>query len=547
MAAHNPPVPPLSTSSRRRTATATQPTPTASRNGGRGRAVGEGSTPPPTPPDPLGTPSTHQQGELGSTGASREVWSGAALALRAMVEQIGAHLAEPEATLLRRSAENVAALLSLLSGVEPLRPASLDLGDVMMGVLPGWTRSTPRHTFELALPGSLPTVIADATLAEQTFNALLAAAVRMAPSGAVIRARVRAAPDAVEVVISTEAADLPSRTLLTGGNADLFAPDLDAATGVNLDAPARHPSAPNAALDLTLARAAVERLGGKTRSEVRAQPGGAARVELVTTWPLVPPPAPIQLPNAHEADAASRQQAQLFALRRERVVLLVAADVRMGRFLRGHLEAQGYAVAVASSVDEACHQADLLAPDLALVDGGAVGTTGGPIGADPLPALLAALACPTIVLAGQSDPLACARALDQGAADWVPRPFSTEELLARVRAVLRRQPPAPEPPEPVFACGALSIDFAQRLVTLAGEPVGLSKTEYKLLRTLAQHPGRVVGHEALLERVWGPGYADAVEFLWVYVRRLRRKIEPDPAHPRYIQTVPGVGYRLAHS
>jgi len=82
-------------------------------------------------------------------------------------------------------------------------------------------------------------------------------------------------------------------------------------------------------------------------------------------------------------------------------------------------------------------------------------------------------------------------------------------------------------------------------VTVAGAAVALSKTEYKLLRTLAQHPGMVLAHDMLLERVWGPGYGDAVEFVWVYIRRLRRKIEPDPARPRYILTVPGVGYRLA--
>jgi two-component system KDP operon response regulator KdpE len=166
-------------------------------------------------------------------------------------------------------------------------------------------------------------------------------------------------------------------------------------------------------------------------------------------------------------------------------------------------------------------------------------------GFTPLRRLLADAQCPIIVLARQSDPLACARALDLGASDWIARPFSAEELFARVRAALRAQRSAATTSVPAFTTGELSIDFAQRLVTVGGAAVALSKTEYKLLRTLAHHPGMVLAHDMLLERVWGPGYADAVDFVWVYIRRLRRKIEPDPARPRYILTVPGVGYQLA--
>jgi len=122
-----------------------------------------------------------------------------------------------------------------------------------------------------------------------------------------------------------------------------------------------------------------------------------------------------------------------------------------------------------------------------------------------------------------------------------------EELLARVRVALRRQgqPPQRDAQSAVFSSGDLTIDFAQRQVRVAGRDVQLSRTEYKLLTVLAQHAGMVLTHELLLEKVWGPGYNREMDFIWVYIRRVRRKIEPDPSQPHYILTVPGVGYKLA--
>jgi DNA-binding response OmpR family regulator len=152
-----------------------------------------------------------------------------------------------------------------------------------------------------------------------------------------------------------------------------------------------------------------------------------------------------------------------------------------------------------------------------------------------------------VIVLGHNVEGECVRSLDEGAADYVTKPFNVQELLARIRAVLRTsvRADAGVPPEPEFRSGDLTIDFSQRLVSVAGAPVQLSRTEYKLLRALAQQAGRVLSHDTLLERVWGPGYGGEVEFLWVYVRRLRRKLEPDPKSPRYILTIPGVGYRLA--
>jgi DNA-binding response OmpR family regulator len=261
----------------------------------------------------------------------------------------------------------------------------------------------------------------------------------------------------------------------------------------------------------------------------------------MTAWPLVPHVEPAGDPPDAPSPASLEPLAPLVRRTRQ-VVLVVEADVRMGRFLKTNIETQGFRAIAATEIGEARRLADLEAPDLVLLDGGVAATEGYA----PLRRLLADAQCPILVLARTSDPLACADALDLGAADWLARPFSTEELLARMRATLRKHSAAmPDAPVSPVTCGELTVDFAQRRVSLGNDAVALSKTEYKLLRALAQHPGVVLSHDVLLERVWGPGYGDAVAFVWVYIRRLRRKIEPDPANPRYILTVPGVGYRLA--
>jgi two-component system KDP operon response regulator KdpE len=133
-------------------------------------------------------------------------------------------------------------------------------------------------------------------------------------------------------------------------------------------------------------------------------------------------------------------------------------------------------------------------------------------------------------------------ALDAGADDYVTKPFSVDELLARLRAVLRRRPP--EQLKPVIEIGDLQIDVPERVVTMRGERIRLSPHEFDLLRVLAQNQGKLLTHRTLLREVWGPSYQVEAHYLHVYVSHLRRKIEPDPSSPRYLLTEPGAGYRL---
>ena len=152
---------------------------------------------------------------------------------------------------------------------------------------------------------------------------------------------------------------------------------------------------------------------------------------------------------------------------------------------------------------------------------------------------------PIIVLSGRADSTDKVEALDAGADDYVTKPFGMEELLARMRAALRRPGPADEP---VFRLGDLVIDLAAKTVVRdSGEAIRLTPTEWHLLEVLLRNPGKLLTQRQLLTEVWGPGYADASGNLRLYMAQLRRKLEPDPARPRWLLTEPGMGYRYQPS
>jgi DNA-binding response OmpR family regulator len=142
----------------------------------------------------------------------------------------------------------------------------------------------------------------------------------------------------------------------------------------------------------------------------------------------------------------------------------------------------------------------------------------------------------------RDDELSKVQGLELGADDYVTKPFSHLELMARVRAVLRRAQMLPLAHEHPFVSGEIEVDFARREVTLKGDPVALTSTEYRLLYHLIRNAGRIMSHEALLARVWGREYSDEISYLKSYINRLRSKLEPDPRNPQFILTEYGVGY-----
>jgi two-component system KDP operon response regulator KdpE len=219
-------------------------------------------------------------------------------------------------------------------------------------------------------------------------------------------------------------------------------------------------------------------------------------------------------------------------------VLVVDDEPQILRALRTSLRGAGYEVETAETAEQAlallaANPPDAVVLDLVLPDGK---------GTDVCRELRKWSSAPVIVLSVVGDEAEKVAALDAGADDYVTKPFGIDELLARLRAALRR---IDAPAEPVVVLGDLTIDLEKRVVSVRGDAVQLTPHEFALLRVLARNPGKLLTHTTLLREVWGRGYGEESHYLHVYVSQLRRKLEPDPARPRYILTEPGAGYRLA--
>jgi two-component system KDP operon response regulator KdpE len=222
-------------------------------------------------------------------------------------------------------------------------------------------------------------------------------------------------------------------------------------------------------------------------------------------------------------------------------VLVVDDEPEIVRTLERSLLAHGYEVFTANSGMEAMAAVQAHRPDVMLLDLGLPGISG----LEVCQQVRAQSNLPIIVLSVKGAERDKVQALDLGADDYVPKPFGINEVLARVRVALRHTARVVAGTQPRLVAGPLSVDIAQRLVTLNGQEVKLTPTEYDLLKVLIQHKGKIMTRQMLLSQVWGTGYGADSHYLHVYVGQLRRKIEPDPAHPRFILTVPGVGYRFA--
>lgn len=221
-------------------------------------------------------------------------------------------------------------------------------------------------------------------------------------------------------------------------------------------------------------------------------------------------------------------------------ILVVDDDPRMRRLLRLNLEQEDYRAVTADDGRTGLELAELETPDLILLDV-AMPEMDGFI---CLQRLREFSEVPVILLTGKGEERDKVRGLDLGADDYLTKPFGPAELLARVRVALRRKRPD-EPGSSTIVVGDLEINVARRRVLRGNEEIRLTPTEYKLLYELATNAGKVLLHSHLLARVWGSEYHDQVDYLWTYVRYLRNKIEPEPSHPRYIISEPGVGYMLA--
>lgn len=428
------------------------------------------------------------------------------------------------------------------AGVQQLRYSEVRFSEMLEQLVERWRKNAPRHTFILRLPDNALSIQCDALRIEQTINQLLNNAVIYSQVGTSITIRLESSATALRLSVTDQGKGIAPENLERIFHRFYRVQQ-------NEDSPY------GSGLGLAAARATIEAHGGMLSVESSGIGHGStfyftlpfvpaasmmssrqsAALPVTSSIELTTPGGP--LPRTGELRGAYSS-----GLSPSWKVVVVENDPRMARYLRAHLEEQRYQVQVVSHGLQFLRQLDLKEPDLILLASNTSDISGGEI----LQRLREFSHIPVLMLCDDGDEDEHLRYLDTGADDFVVKPFSIKELLARVRVLLRRRA-ANEPVaagETLFTTGELLIDFAQHQVSIEGQPVQLSRTEYKLLTVLAQNVGRVMTHELLLERVWGSEYNREVDFIWVYISRLRRKIEVDPRHPRYILTIPDVGYKL---
>ncbi len=222
-------------------------------------------------------------------------------------------------------------------------------------------------------------------------------------------------------------------------------------------------------------------------------------------------------------------------------ILIIEDDLQIRRFLRATLSAEQYHYHEALTAAEGVAQAHARQPDLILLDLGLPDQDG----LEVIRAVRQVSQTPIIVLSARGQEKDKVEALDLGADDYVSKPFAVGELLARIRAALRRAATIRDGAEgATFRAGDLTVDLAARTVRVRGGEVHLTPIEFRFLETLVRHAGKVVTQRQLLVEVWGPQHSEQAQYLRVYMAQLRRKLETDPARPRHLRTEPGVGYRL---
>jgi two-component system, OmpR family, KDP operon response regulator KdpE len=225
---------------------------------------------------------------------------------------------------------------------------------------------------------------------------------------------------------------------------------------------------------------------------------------------------------------------------RQQTILIIEDELQIRRFLRTSLAAHGYALLEASTGQEGVEQAAQLRPDGIILDLGLPDMDG----LEVLRRIRSWSSVPVVILTARGQEQDKITLLDAGADDYLTKPFGVGELLARIRATVRRTVAMPATQAPITVVGDFRVDMVHRQVFRADAEIHLTPIEYKLLVALVRNLGRVVTQRQLLQEVWGPEYIDSPHYLRIYMQHLRHKLEADPARPRFLLTEPGVGYRL---
>ena len=407
------------------------------------------------------------------------------------------------------------------AGTLSLAPEPTEVATLVEAARTAFASGGGRHAVLIDLPPDLPRVMADRERIAQVLDNLLVNAARQAPESSPIR--IGAEVDAVHVVVSVSDEGrgiaperLPHLFRKYGGHSASAS-----AAGAG-DPPPTGPAA--AGLGLAICKGLVEAHGGRIRAE-SAGPGQGARFTFTLPVADEAPPA---LRAAQDRPAPAPQSAS-------EGVLVVDDDPHTLRHVRDALAGAGYSPLVSANPGELASIIRAERPVLVLLDLILPGADGIEL-MQTVPELARQ---PLIFLSAYGRDETVARALDAGAADYIVKPFSPTELIARVRAALRRR----ADPEP-FVLGDLAIDYDRRVVTVGGRPIELTPTEYDLLRILSTEAGRVVTYEALLDQLWSDRDKDEWKVILAFVKQLRAKLGEDASHPSWIFNVRGVGYRM---
>ena len=400
------------------------------------------------------------------------------------------------------------------TGALPVDPEPVEVAALVDRARNAFTSAGGRNDLAIDVAPGLPLVMADRRRIVQVIGNLLSNAARHSSESSVIEvSAVRTGGD-IEVSVADQGRGIPAEDL------PLLFRKFSRREGRD--------TVGDTGLGLAICKGIVEAHGGRIHAESEG-PGLGAR--FVFTLPVV-----------RDAEAGPRPAHPLGGGASAGTVLVVDDEPLVLRSVRDALSTAGFRPVVTADPDEALLLMAEHSPRLALLDL----MLPGHDGVDLMGDILAVSHIPVIFLSAYGKDEVVARVLEKGATDYIVKPFSPTELVARVRAALRRfgEPERPEPAEP-SVLGDLTIDYAQRRVTVSGRPVPLTPTEFDLLAELAAEAGRVVSHDRLLRRVWSPGKPGNLRVLRTHLMRLRRKLGDDASNPKYILAEPRVGYRMA--
>jgi DNA-binding response OmpR family regulator/signal transduction histidine kinase len=434
-------------------------------------------------------------------------------------------IVDEQSDRLRDLIDNLLDVSRIEAGVLSVRAEATELRDILEEALTLFARSSGGRQVEVRAEGELPTVNADRRRIGQVIGNLLTNAGKFSESDEVITIGVVVSQGQVTIDISDEGQGIPAEALPHVFKK--FYQFEDESTGRGKT---------GSGLGLAICKGIVEAHGGRIWAE---STGTGAGTTIGFTLPMAErPAAPAAAPAQPARPAGGKVQRTGPRLK----ILAVDDEPQVLRIIKRNLEDGGYRVVVTSDAEGALSMVETEEPDMVLLDLMLQGTTG----LEVLRRIREFSGVPVIFLSSRAKEQDVVQALRAGADDYILKPFAPSELLARIEAALRRRV-RPDELEavPPFVLEDLAIDFARRDVTIAGEHVSLTATEYKLLYELATHAGRVLTHDQILQRVWGPEYSGESQLVRSFVRNLRRKLGDDAKSPRYILTEPQVGYRVA--